>query len=106
VSSLAGDETHRVDPLRYRGDPLQAQQHLLQVLRGMDRQRIVRADAQAIHVEFRSAFFSFVDDVNFRFEPRGVIQIRSASRLGYSDFGVNRQRVETIRTRFYQADLR
>ncbi|HOW77583.1 MAG TPA: DUF1499 domain-containing protein [Candidatus Competibacteraceae bacterium] len=55
---------------------------------------------QYLHVEFRSAVFGFVDDMEFYFSPPGTIQVRSASRTGYSDFGVNRERVETLRTRF------
>jgi uncharacterized protein (DUF1499 family) len=57
-------------------------------------------DLHPPHAEFRSALFGFVDDVEFHFDPPGVIQVRSASRVGYSDWGVNQERVETIRTRF------
>ncbi len=56
--------------------------------------------SRAPTAEFRSALFGFADDVEFHFDPPGVIQVRSASRIGYSDFGVNRKRVEAIRTRF------
>jgi uncharacterized protein (DUF1499 family) len=49
-------------------------------------------------IEFRSRIFRFVDDVEFLFDPESKrIHVRSASRLGHSDLGVNRQRVETIR---------
>ena len=57
-----------------------------------------------MHAEFTSAVFGFVDDVEFQFDPSGFIQIRSASRTGYYDFGVNRERVETIRQRFIADD--
>jgi uncharacterized protein (DUF1499 family) len=54
-----------------------------------------------LHAEFRSALFGFVDDVEFRMdETAGRIDVRSASRTGYFDFGVNRRRVEEIRARF------
>lgn len=76
---------------------------MLEVLNGMDRVRIVRADADYLHAEFRSAVLGFVDDVEFLFDAPGVIQVRSASRTGYYDFGVNRERVETIRARFQAA---
>jgi uncharacterized protein (DUF1499 family) len=50
---------------------------------------------------FTSSIFRFVDDVEFRLDAaRGVIHVRSASRAGYSDFGVNRKRVEKLRTAF------
>ena len=100
VSSQAGAENQRVEVLRYNEDRAQAQVRLLRVLKGMERVTVIRADATYVHVEFRSAFFGFVDDVEFHFDPPGVIQVRSASRVGYSDFGVNRARVAAIRERF------
>ena len=60
----------------------------------MKRARIVTAEERYIHAEFTSAFFRFVDD------GTRTIHVRSASRVGYSDFGVNRRRVEEIRARF------
>ncbi len=97
VSSQATDADRRVEPLRYEGDSAQARARLLEVLRGMERVQVQRADDDYLHAEFRSAVFGFVDDVEFYFSPPGVIQVRSASRTGYYDFGVNRKRVERIR---------
>lgn len=103
VSSQAIDEKHQVQPLNYSGDAAQARQRLLKVLNSMDRVQIVQADEDFIHAEFRSAVFGFIDDVTFRFDPPGFIQVRSAARTGYYDFGVNRKRVETIRNQFAAA---
>jgi uncharacterized protein (DUF1499 family) len=100
VSSQASTDGQRVEALRYSGDSVQARNHLLAVLKEMERVQVERADANFIHAEFRSSLFGFVDDVEFYFDPPGVIQMRSASRLGYSDLGVNRERVEMIRVRF------
>lgn len=100
VSSLAAAVGQRVEPLPYAGDAEKAQRRLLAVLNGMERVHIQRTDPGYIHAEFRSAIWGFVDDVEFQFEPSGVIQMRSASRLGYYDFGVNRERIEAIRVRF------
>lgn len=100
VSSQASAESQRVDALRYDGDRMPAQARLLRVLKDMARVTVIRAEATYIHAEFRSALFGFVDDVEFHFDPPGVIQMRSASRVGYSDFGVNRARVAAIRERF------
>ncbi|MFZ4539383.1 DUF1499 domain-containing protein [Propionivibrio sp.] len=100
VSSQASAESQRVEPLRYNGDAVQAQSRLLMALNGMQRVRIERTDEGYIHAVFRSALLGFEDDVEFHFDSTGAIQVRSASRVGYSDFGVNRQRVEDIRTRF------
>lgn len=100
VSSQAADEGRRVAPLRYSDAEADARKRLLVVLRGMDGAQVRQDSGDYIHVEFRSAVFGFVDDVTFRFEPAGEIQLRSASRAGYYDFGVNRRRVEAIRSGF------
>ena len=100
VSSEAAVAEKRVAPLRYDGDAARARARLLDVLNGMERARIVQSTDDYVHVEFRSAVFGFVDDVEFYFNPPGMIQVRSAARTGYSDFGVNRERVETLRARF------
>jgi uncharacterized protein (DUF1499 family) len=66
----------------------------------MDRVRILEADQENIRAEFRT-LLGFVDDVEFRFDrENGAILMRSASRVGYWDFGVNRRRLEEIRKRF------
>ena len=58
-----------------------------------------------LHATFRSRIFRFVDDLVCRLDrENGLIHIRSASRIGYSDFGVNRKRVEMIRTRMEQTN--
>ncbi len=100
VSSLAAAVSQRVEPLPYTGAADQAQRRLLAVLNGMERVHIQRNNPGYVHAEFRSALWGFVDDVEFLFEPSGVIQARSASRTGYYDFGVNRNRIEAIRARF------
>ncbi len=100
VSSRAGTESQRVQPLRHDGDPARARARLLEILNSMERVRIVQSNDAYIHAEFSSAVFGFVDDVEFQFGPPGVIQVRSASRTGYYDFGANRDRVEAIRARF------
>jgi uncharacterized protein (DUF1499 family) len=99
VSSEATNE-QRVEPLRYAGDTGPARARLLEVLNGMERARVVESAADYLHAEFHSAVFGFVDDVEFYFNPPGIIQVRSAARTGYYDFGVNRERVETLRARF------
>lgn len=71
----------------------------------MPRTRIRRDEAAYLHAEFRSLIFRFVDDVEFLLDAdAGVIHVRSASRLGYSDLGVNRRRVEAIRQAFSASD--
>ena len=62
----------------------------------MPRTRIVLAHSNYLYAEFRSKLLGFVDDVEFFFEG-AVVHVRSASRLGRRDFGVNRARVERLR---------
>ena len=76
-------------------------QALIAVIQKMKRTRIMTVQERYIHAEFTSFLFRFVDDVEFLLdEGSKTIHVRSASRIGYSDLGVNRKRVEAIRTRF------
>ena len=106
VSSQAGDAAHRIDPLTYRTTPERAMQALLEIIRKTPRTRIVTANADYVYAEYESALMGFVDDVEFYFEPgASVIQLRSASRLGYSDLGVNRKRIDDVRARLAAAGV-
>ena len=99
VSSQSADPRHAIDPLRYEGTAQKARERLVKAISGMKRARIVTAEERYIHAEFTSAFFRFVDDVEFLLDDgTRTIHVRSASRVGYSDFGVNRRRVEEIRS--------
>jgi uncharacterized protein (DUF1499 family) len=98
VSSQSTDKEHAVAPLYYTTSVPHAITDLKKVILGMKRARIVDERDFYIHAEFTSALWRFVDDVEFYFdEGAKVIHVRSASRLGKSDFGVNRKRVEDIR---------
>ena len=101
VSSLATDAQHFIEPLRFHGDPGTAWSGLKAILQQQPRARIVEEQGDYLHAEFRSLVFRFVDDVVFVMQPeQGVIHVRSASRTGYSDLGVNRRRIERIRRQF------
>jgi len=101
VSSQAKDQAHLTAPLRYSGDPGAAWRRLQSALGAESRIAIIEDTGGYLHVEARSLVFRFVDDVEFLLDSEhGVIQVRSASRVGYSDFGVNRRRVERIRKAF------
>ncbi len=103
VSSLAEDKKHFIEPIHYRGESAEARSQLLEILHSLKRVRVVKSEDNYIHAEFVSAVFRFVDDVEFYFDDtRKVIQTKSASRIGYSDLGVNRRRLEMIRKRFDQ----
>jgi len=98
---MATDAGHAMAPWRYEGSARQAQARLEAVVRAMPRATIVHSEAGYFAAEFRSLLFRFVDDVAFSFdEGASVIHFRSGSRTGYSDFGVNRKRMEQIAAAF------
>jgi uncharacterized protein (DUF1499 family) len=104
VSSVAPDDAHRVEPIPFSGTGSDALARLRKVIEAMPRTRVTRADAASLHAEFTSWLLRFVDDVDCVVdEAASVIHIRSASRVGYSDLGVNRKRVEAIRAAFARA---
>jgi len=101
VSSLAKNKKHFIEPIPYNGEKAVAQNKLLEILHSFKRARVVTIEENYVHAEFVSAIFRFVDDVEFYFDAdKKLIQMRSASRTGYSDFGVNRRRMEDIRKQF------
>jgi uncharacterized protein (DUF1499 family) len=101
VSSQSTDAEHGIAPLTFTGDPAAAIANLQKVILAMPRAKIITAEGNYLYAEFTSAFMGYVDDVEFFANPeQGIIEVRSASRLGKSDLGVNRERVETIRANF------
>ena len=104
VSSHLTDETHRIDPLPYAGSAADALARLSAIVRSLPRTTIVTEKPDYLHAECTSRIFRFVDDVEFLADDRAkVIHVRSASRLGSSDLGVNRKRIELIRSRWQAA---
>lgn len=102
VSSQSHYESHSIAPLPLATDPDAALECLKRVIEGMKRAKIILMEKRYIHAEFRT-FWGFVDDVEFFIDEGScTVQMRSASRLGYWDFGVNRRRLEEIRDRFKQ----
>jgi uncharacterized protein (DUF1499 family) len=103
-SQTVGDPGHFIEPLRFEGDAAQAWQALHGAIGSMGRVQIVKDEAQYLYAEFTTRLMGYVDDTEFFLDAGNrAIHVRSASRLGYRDFSVNRQRIETIRTRFAAA---
>lgn len=99
VSSFAVEEKHRIAPLAFSDDPVGAFARLAQVLRARSDATISEERDGYLRVELRTTLF--VDDAEFLLDAeQNVIHLRSASRLGYSDLGKNRRRIEAIRTAF------
>jgi uncharacterized protein (DUF1499 family) len=100
VSSQADpdDRVHFIEPLPGGGDTEATLARLRQIIESLPRTRIAKASGGYLHAEFTSRIFRWVDDVELLADPEaGVIQVRSASRTGYSDLGANRSRVEELR---------
>ncbi|WP_448573435.1 DUF1499 domain-containing protein [Trichothermofontia sp.] len=98
VSSQSQDAQHKIDPLPYTGNPKAAFADLKTVVEQQERTHIVKATDTYLYAEFTTPLLGFVDDVEFWLDrAHRVIQVRSASRLGESDLGVNRKRIEHIR---------
>jgi len=94
------DTEHYIEPLPFSGSADQAIATLKSIIESMERTEITQADSRYLYSEFASKLMGFVDDVEFYIdENAGVIHVRSASRLGQSDLGVNRKRVEEIRAK-------
>jgi uncharacterized protein (DUF1499 family) len=98
VVSQDADTKHTIDPITYHIDRNAARETLLKVLTVVPRTEVVEQTDSYIHALSKSRIFGFVDDVEF-YLPKNedLIHIRSASRMGDSDLGVNRRRVEQIR---------
>lgn len=100
VSSQASGGYHAIAPLAYASTRERAMPALINIVTDTPRTHIVTQSPDYLYAEYASGLMGFVDDVEFWFEPGAkLIQVRSASRLGYSDFGVNRARIEDIRRR-------
>lgn len=101
VSSQAPDAEHFVEPLRFDGPPDVAWRALRRALLSQPRIRIERDTGAYLHAEARSRLFRFVDDVQMLLVAgERLIHMRSASRVGHSDLGVNRKRLERLRADF------
>ena len=97
------DTIHFIQPLNYNCAPEKALADLKAVIEAEERTKIITESQDYLYAEFKSALMGYVDDVEFYLDSgSNTIHLRSASRLGQSDLGVNRKRIETIRTKFSQ----
>jgi uncharacterized protein (DUF1499 family) len=102
VSSQAdpGDARRYVAPIPFKGSAAAALAASRRAVESMQRARVVRAEGHYLHAEFRSRLMGYVDDLELTYDAQaGVLHVRSASRLGRRDFGVNRARVAALRAR-------
>ena len=98
VSSKARDKSRSIEPFYVKGDPMKVWNAVTGIIAGFPRTTIVKATDRHLHAECKSRLFGFTDDLELMLDASAnVIEIRSASRIGYYDFGVNRRRVSGLR---------
>ena len=98
VSSQAKDEKHRIEPFQLKGNIQTTWPKVIEAVNSIPRSTIVTQSDTYLHAEAKSLIFRFVDDVELLLDTlSGRVDVRSASRTGYSDMGANRKRVEALR---------
>jgi uncharacterized protein (DUF1499 family) len=108
VSSQANplDKRHYIAPFKISGTPAAAWLVLRRTLQKQDRTAITHETDNSLHAEAVSLVFSFVDDINIILDANArLIHIRSASRVGHSDFGVNRRRIQALYKQLQKANV-
>ena len=101
VSTQDEDEQHKIEPLPLSSSPQDAIAKLANIINSMEGGEVITQSNDYIHAEFTSKIMGFRDDIEFYIGPQNpVIQVRAAARLGKSDLGVNRKRIEAIRQAF------
>lgn len=98
VCTSATSPDSQISPIELVEPASAAQLKLEKIIAHMPNSRIVLSQDNYVHAEFRSRVFGFIDDLELLIDERErLIYLRSASRVGYSDLGVNRKRVEELR---------
>ena len=91
----------QIAPLAYRGDGAAAMDRLAAIVAATEGAQIVERRGDYLYATYTTPLMRYVDDVEFWLDPaRGAIELRSASRVGYGDRGLNRARIEALRLRF------
>lgn len=107
LHSGAGADYARIEPIRYSGEGAAALTRIGAIVLKMPGARILQSGPDYLYVQFETRWLKFVDDAEFVVVPaESVIHVRSASRLGRRDFGVNRARIESIRNAFNTGSAR
>ena len=104
VSTQSDSKKAKISAIGFEGAGKIAKENLIKVIESYPRTRIVKNEGNYLYVEFKTGLGGFVDDVEFVVDDQAQqIHFRSASRLGHSDMGANRRRMEKVRKAF--ADL-
>lgn len=101
VYSEATDAEHKIAPITAHGSEDKVMVDLSNTIESMYGGKVIEMNGPYLYAQFTSRVMRFVDDLECYYDKeKGIIQIRSASRIGYSDLGANRKRVEELRTAF------
>jgi uncharacterized protein (DUF1499 family) len=106
VSSQAdpADAEHYIAPIAFRGTAVEAMVAAKRAVESMERATIIREAPSYLYAEFKSRLLGYVDDVELYFDEKSAaFHVRSASRLGRRDFGVNRKRIEALRAKLQRS---
>ena len=99
VLSQDADPGHAIEPLAFTGTAAEAQAAMQKVVAGYEGEtaQVVKAEGNYMHITFTTSLMKYVDDLELLIVPGAIIHVRSASRVGHSDLGANKKRVEAIR---------
>ena len=87
-----------IAPLALKGDGPATIAKIKAIVEGMDGAKVIKSEPNYLYAQFTTKLMKYVDDVEFWFDPAAkLIQVRSASRVGRGDLGVNRKRIEAVR---------
>ncbi|MEY4730307.1 MAG: hypothetical protein RL020_1465 [Pseudomonadota bacterium] len=102
VSSQAEkSDSHYIAPIGFTGSSAETIARIKKIIAAIERTQVVNEAPNYLYAEFKSKMMGYVDDVEFFVDESALlIHVRSASRLGYRDFNVNRERIEAIRQQF------
>ena len=97
VSTQTQQGSKKMDPIPFELDPKEVTKIIKNVVEGFPRTELQSESTHYLHYTFKSRIFGFTDDVEFVIDPgKKLIHFRSASRTGYSDMGVNKERMTEI----------
>ena len=101
VYSKATDSEHKIAPIAAHGGEDKVMVDLSNSIESMQGGKVIEIKGPYLYAQFTSKIMRFIDDLECYYDKdNGLIQIRSASRIGYSDLGANRKRVEELRNIF------
>ena len=103
VSSQTEEKDKKVEALEFKGNLVDSKKQVIKAIESYGNAKIIKNETNYIYVVVTTGIMKYHDDVEFYFdESKKLIQIRSASRIGYSDMGLNRERYNKIKEVYYK----